>query len=49
MDLWIIYNSTFDVLEETPATRMLNEALNQGIKAKLMFYPYYDLHVYNQH
>ncbi len=43
MDLWIIYNSTFDVLEETPATRMLNEALNQGIKAKLMFYPYFNI------
>ena len=40
-DLWILYNNSFDTGMPNPATRMLDEAINNNINAKLMFVDYF--------
>lgn len=37
-DLWILYSISFKEEQPNPATRMLDEAINSGLKAKLMYY-----------
>lgn len=43
MDLWILYSDSFDTGLENPATRMLKEALDNNISARLMYYPYFEI------
>lgn len=55
-DLWILYSISFKEEQPNPATRMLDEALKNGINAKLMYYNlfeekdniiYYDSNIIN--
>lgn len=41
-DLWIIYSIKFKEDMPNPATRMLDEALSNGLKSKLMFYELFE-------
>ena len=41
-DLWILYSISFRDEQPNPATRMLDEALKNGIKAKLMYYDLFE-------
>ncbi len=38
VDLWILYNISFKEDQPNPATRMYDEAINNNIKANLMYY-----------
>ena len=41
-DLWILYSISFKDETPNPSTRMLDEALNNGIIAKLMYYDLFE-------
>ncbi len=43
MDLWIIYNNSFDSLADNPAKRMLREAAKHQIQAELKFDSYFSI------
>ena len=41
-DLWILYSISFKEEQPNPATRMLDEAIKNGINAKLMYYDLFE-------
>ena len=41
--LWIIYSSKYDEEADNPAKRMLKEALDQGLDAKLLYFNYFKI------